>query len=201
MIGRATAAGLVCALLVGCTQPAQTQRQTQTQSLPPPPPQPLAVADPCEQLADEAIREINAYLAEAGPSIENAPRMPRGNPGLERREIRAAGCKDDEFFDLLAERAPQVQGDDELARYVQALLVALAHPEDGETLAWILAFGPPSWVRQPRGHLSSRKVKVDSATWSSPHEKRIERAMRKPPKLRIPDPVYSPPLPPPDWQD
>src|SRR5688572_20370379 len=114
MFGRAIAAGVMLALLLGCTQ------STKPQSFP------AAVVDPCAQLADETIESINDYLAEAGPSIEHAPRMPKGDWRINERRLRDAGCTDKEMFKLLSERAPQVEGDDELARYVQALLVAMA---------------------------------------------------------------------------
>ena len=105
------------------------------------------------------------------------------------------------MFELLAERAPQVEGDDELARYVQALLVAMGE-EDDEALAWMLLMGPPSWMREPKGaDLSSRNVKVDMGDELREETRRIERVMRKPPKFRIPGPAQPPPLAPPDWQE
>lgn len=188
------------ALLLGCGQAADVASD-------PPPVTRAAPAAPaatgCEKIADEFIAAVNAYLAEAGPSIEKAPRMGKGDWPMDERRLRAAGCAegqaDDEFLDLVGERAPRVQGDDELAQYVRALLVALAEhdevEEGEEVLAWLLLMGPPSWMHEPEGaELSSpNSVPRESPRMRRQWEK-IERVMSRPPKFRMPGPAYPPPL-------
>ena len=127
--------------------------------------------------------------------------MREGDWPMDKRRLRRTGCTQDEILDLLGERAPHVQGDDELARYVQTLLVALSQDDD-EMLAWVLLMGPPSWMSEPKETaLPSRGFKLDESPRMEREWKQVKRAMSKPPKMRIPGPAYPPPLTLPEPQE
>ena len=161
MGGFRTATVLLVAVLAGCSTSGSA----------------AVLGETCPSIADDAIAMTNEYIARAGPLFEDAPPPPDELGEGVRRRFQAAGCSQEEFADLMAQRVSQIRGDTEVAEFMRAGVIAAANPEDVEV------------------EVVAPKVPSGKGPTAPPEMRRVERLMKKPPNFKIPAPQRPPPLP------